>query len=508
MILFSPGWLSGLLLLGAALVAAAARYRPRYIQGTAVGVTAVTLLLWLGLRTRLPVAPEPDALVGWAVNTWTWSLGGAWLILLLGSLLLAQNGAPSRFPKHGLILLVGGVTAVTLWAGTPALALTAWLLLALVWAAAAWLNWPPADRRAIRAPLGGLLLGALGLWYAAALGGGAGWATWPAAARTAALLAVFWQMGSAPLLGRRIITELADRETAVLLLLAPGLAGAALLLNLAATGPMPGLLWVTLAALLAVLAGLWRAWAHLGQPAQVGAALALTASGFVLLAGVWAGPDAAAAEGRVLALAVGLLFLAEPVRRELFADRNGWLTGGPQLLGWLLALAALAGLPLTAGFNGRAALYQAWLPAGGWALLLVTALLHVPLVTAVFLSGLIRQEQAAAETPDLSGRVGRLLLAISLLALPGLPLGEVAWVTWLALLLPVVAGLGLARVARDWAGWETAVWRQGGGPWPRLRQGARLAVGAVRDAAELLEGERGLLWLLLLAALIVLASSW
>ena len=513
MIVFTPAWLFGLLLLGAALVAAAARFQPRYTQATAVAVTAVTLLLWLGMRTQLPIVPDTAGLYAWGADKSTWALGGDWLVLLLAALLrqreAAANSSPFSFPQHGLMLLLGGVTAVTLWAGTPALAVTAWLALALTWAVVGLLNQPAEDREDLRAPLAGLLVSVLLLWYAAALGGGAHWATWSPAARTAALVAIFVQMGSVPGLGLRFVTSMKDRETAVLLLLAPCLAGAALLLRLVASGPMPALQMVTLIGMLAVLAGILRAWAHLDDSRSLGAGMALATGGLLVLAGVWAGPDAAAAESRVLALAVGLLFLTEPMGRgrAVWQERRAWLTYGPPVLGWLLMLAALAGLPLTAGFNGRAALYQTWLQANGWVLVLVLALLHVPLVTAVFLSGLGQRPETATATPNWASSGSVLLLAVGLLALPALPLSDVNWATWLALLLPVAAGLLLARWMPKMPDWETAVRLPENWSARRLRQVGRLTVNAARDAAELLEGEQSLLWLLLLAALIVLASS-
>ncbi|MBK8985747.1 MAG: hypothetical protein IPM39_06640 [Chloroflexi bacterium] len=308
-----------------------------------------------------------------------------------------------------------------------------------------------------------------------------------------------------PLFGWRVLIEGAKRETAVLLLLSPLLAGAALLARLSATGPMPGLLLFTLAGLLLILAGLWRAWEHRTDPARFGAALALAAAGFVLLAGLWAGPDAAAAEARAWSLAVAGLFLVARWRRVAPADQAGWLANGQRLIGLVLALAALTGLPLTAGFNGRAALFEAWLAAGGWVLVAVLALLQVGLVTAVCLFGLGQQEtsdQAGPAAPDLAESAARLLLALGLLAWP--VLGGVSWVVWTALLLPLLGGLLLARLLQNAPPAPTAV------RWPVILAsghwggGLRLLVSAVRDAAALLEGERGLLWLLLLAALILL----
>ncbi|MBK7917780.1 MAG: hypothetical protein IPJ94_16250 [Chloroflexi bacterium] len=516
-----PGLIIALLLIGAAVAAAAASYQPRWTRVTAVSTAALAFLLWLTLRLVLPILPDANRLpAAWHVDGWTWALGGAWLLLLLAALLLRLQAAPAaankpvtRFPQSSLMLLLGGVTLTAVWAGTPALVVTTWSLLALVWAAAAaLLRREQPDLAAVNtwaAPAAGLLLSALGLWYAAALGGGADWSTWTAAARTAALLAILAQMAAGPLLGRRALAADDGSETAVLLLTGPALAGAAMLVRLAATGPMPALLPMTLIGLLVVLLGLRRVWAHLAEPAPMGMGLLLVQIGWLLLAALWAGPAAAAAEARVLALAAGFLFLAVRGVRADMADPVG---RGLRLAGWLLALAALAGLPLTAGFNGRAGLYTAWLAAGGWPLVVVAALLHGMLITAVCLSALSRPDGEADAPSSLITQAARLLLAIGLLALP-VALAQTAIGTWLALLLPMAAGVAAVRFAPDGPAAAAVVQRSTAVrvptvPWRRwARLLARLLTGALRDAAVLLEGERGLLWLLLLAALIVLLGS-
>ena len=513
-----PGLIIGLLLIGAVVTAAAASYQPRWTRVTAVSTAALVFLLWLTLRLVLPILPDATRLsAAWHVDGWTWALGGAWLLLLLAALLLRFQAAPAaaneplpRFPQSSLMLLLGGVTLTAVWAGTPALVVTTWSLLALVWAAvAALLRREQPDLASVNtwvAPAAGLLLGALGLWYAAALGGGADWSTWTAAARTAALLAILAQMAAVPLLGRRVLAAVADgSETAVLLLTGPALAGAAMLVGLAATGPMPALLPMTLIGLLVVLLGLRRVWAHLAEPAPMGMGLLLVQIGWLLLAALWAGPAAATAEARVLALAAGFLFLAV---RGVRADTADPVGRGLRLAGWLLALAALAGLPLTAGFNGRAGLYTAWLTAGGWPLVVVAALLHGMLITAVCLAALSRTDDEAEAPSSLISQAARLLPAIGLLALP-VALAQAAIGTWLALLLPMAAGVAAVRFAPDGPAAAAVVQRSTAVRVPTVpwRRWAHLLTGALRDAAVLLEGERGLLWLLLLAALIVLLGS-
>ncbi|MBK8985748.1 MAG: hypothetical protein IPM39_06645 [Chloroflexi bacterium] len=180
MMTFIPGLLIGLLLLGAALVAAVTRYRPRWVGATAVTPLILALLLWLGLRTAVPVLPDPTlaasawpTLRAWQVDAWTWSLGGVWLVVLLAAALLAHHPARqtplSFFPQRSLMLLIGAVTLATLWAGTPALLVTAWLASVLVWAVMALFTSHKAEDRLGPGAALILLPGALGLWYAAAL---------------------------------------------------------------------------------------------------------------------------------------------------------------------------------------------------------------------------------------------------------------------------------------------------------------------------------------------------
>nr|MBP6804454.1 hypothetical protein [Chloroflexota bacterium] len=88
-------------------------------------------------------------------------------------------------------------------------------------------------------------------------------------------------------------------------------------------------------------------------------------------------------------------------------------------------------------------------------------------------------------------------------------LAQVAIGAWLALLLPMAAGLAAVRFAPDGPAAAAMVQRSTAVRVPAVpwRRWTRLLTGALRDAAVLLEGERGLLWLLLLAALIVLLGS-
>ncbi len=520
MIASLAGLIPGLLVVGAAIVALVARYRPRFIHVTAVAVSALAFLLWLVLRFALPVlpgAPAPAVLpplsLAWRVDQWTWPLGGAWLLLLAGLLVwrlaFAAEAAHGRWPADASFLLLGGIALAAVWAGSPALTVAAWLLLAGAWALVAG---PELDGSRLRRSLFWLLPGAFLVWWGAMLGAGAEMGAWPMAARTAVLLGVVVQMGAFPFVGWRVLPEPIKAETAVLLTLTPSMAGAALLLRLVTTGATPQILLVTLAGLVGLLLALGRATTHLGQPRPLAADLALGQTSLLLLAGVWAGPAALVAEGRVLLFALGSLFLLSSLSSEGAPGRLG------QALPWaalLPALAALAGWPLTAGWNGRAALYDAWLGSrGGWVLVLVTALLHVGLVTAVFLTLRTRLGRPTA-TSAATGAwpwpvvVTGGLWTVGLLAVP-------AWTAnlliWTAVLLPAL-GLLLPRWLRGeaLASWQQAMdgRKERERPLPLVARGRavlRLAVAALQEAATLPEGVYGLLGLLLLLAIFLLVT--
>jgi hypothetical protein len=500
MIALFPGFIPGLLLLGAALVALVARYRPRFTQETAVALFTLALLLWLALRPTLPLLPDlagrPPTAFAWGVTVESWSLAGAWLLLLLALSLLARFTRVGVSPgETSLRLLLGGAALAAAWAGTPALLLTTWLLLALVWGTAVFHSGQNVSPTQAARRAGWLVLAAFLLWYGAALADSPNLATWLPGARTPLLLGIALQLGALPFAAWRALPGPAEKETAVLLHLAPVLPGAALLAHLGATGPIPSPLLFTLLGLLAVLAGVVRLWS---RPAAPEAALAWAGSGALLLAGMWAGPSAAAAEGRVLLLAVPLLAWLPP------------LAGGRcRLAGWAIALAALVGLPLTAGWNGRAALYDAWLSGGLGLLLLVLVLLHGLWLTAVVSQS--RLFSPADPPPGLKLGVAALsvLPVAGLLALPGRPLGDFHPLVWPALLLPGLAGLLLPRLFGQALEHAVALRRIldiSLPPWlapARLRQGARLTLTALRDAVLLLESERGLLWLYLLLLLLI-----
>jgi hypothetical protein len=587
-----------LLVAGATTLAILAYFSPHLIReraaGDGAGIVAGTLavLTWLAMRPRLPLAvtlsewPEAALLPpwNWRVDAMTWHVTGVVLLLTLAALLVASgkrqaagNGEQYRLstrtlPPAAYLFLLAAATLAALWADSLAGMLAGWMLLAVVWAATLWLA---GDYRANVASwllrVGWLLASLFALWLGAA--GEPGVASpptnsWPATATTALLLAASLQMGVWPLSAWRPLdnNQLAPAAAAMIHVL-PTVAGAGLLARLMAGGSvnMAYTLLLTAWALLGCLRGVRLAWAHLQEPAGMAAALALVQTSIILLAGVWAGPAAVIAEVRVLVLAVGMLFLVDgrPVTRTKW-----WRAIGP-----MVAVAALAGLPFTAGFAGRAALYDAWLANDRFVLVLVAALLHVPLVAAVLVLLWPRSKVArsgdrpqpgaevarSGERPERGGvdsaedrflggprndsdkwleergdrflggprndsvgdrvagtagkaivyEAGLLLAALGLLSPGGL--GQADPVTWLALGAAAAAGFALSRFIGEVREARAALRQAFTVNLPleaivvtlrRLGQGMKAVLG---EAVLILEGEGGLLWLLVLVVVFWLA---
>jgi hypothetical protein len=214
-----------------------------------------------------------------------------------------------------------------------------------------------------------------------------------------------------------------------------------------------------------------------------------------------------AAELRVLLLAGTVFYLL--VTRPI----------GPKWLRWILggtALAALAGLPLTAGFASRAGLYAIWLADGRWALVLVLALLHVPLIMAGM--WLLFPKTTAPVDTEIDAPQFWLREALPVLPALGLfSISNVIWsnvplLAWLAIIGATVAGVALPRFVGE-AQDVRLMLRQAlgadGPPIGNLPSLKQLGLGlqtAVNDAADILDGDSGLLWLLLLAVIIILAG--
>jgi hypothetical protein len=237
---------------------------------------------------------------------------------------------------------------------------------------------------------------------------------------------------------------------------------------------------------------------------------------------MWSGalaPLVLVAEGLVLILGTGLLFLA---RGHL--ARTPWAT-----LPAAVSVLALLALPVTLGFVGRSALYAAWGAAGEWGLLALGVVTQALLAATLLRHALRPAGEDYPQRPALVAAtlIGELLLAGPLLLLgagverlagllglsvrPSLAdvLGHAPAVVWAALALSLAGGVlvyrreqGLRALRRGARPWLTAILNL---RW-LYRLGRELfgaIAAAVRAVAGLLEGEGALLW-----TLVVLLLAW
>lgn len=521
---------SGVLLLGAAITAVLSWRRPKYApQATAVAL-AVGLLIWLVAGQSLPLGTglaagqeQAELLVfGWYVDATGWQLSFI-LLLMMASVVVAllahtdreiwPDERPARekaiFPA---ILLTGIAVLLAIWAGSVASLVLTWVVLSLSWLL---LLWTMTDRRVgarrllLRA--GGLLLGVLFLWLAISISDAQGGflaleGPWSGASAYLLLLAAMAPLGALPLQWWRPLAWSLPAETAAIVHLAPVAAAGSLLAHIGAQagGQEASLLLVgTLLALISMLVGISIAWMYVASPSRSLSGLALAQAGAVVLAALWVGSTAASAATLVLMMAISGLFLAAR-----------W---SPRKLPWpaILPLLALAGFPFTAGANSLASVYDAWLESGNGVLLLIGTLLSMFLLAAGILA--VRREMP---TDELVGRSSQVMLRHYLaLALPSLgllvlsvqSLSKVTLVAWVAVVAAIGGSLSLSHFEAQVQDVQLSLRRalHLGFAGRRIMQ-LLAGIGSwldsfVRETAAILEGEGGMLWLLVFVVVIWLA---
>lgn len=522
----------GVLLLGAAIVAVLAWYRPSFAPSTAAVVVAIALLSWLlagqnlTFKTGLEIQQDSAGvtLFSWGVDRAGWQLSFFLLLMIQAVLvvLLARTDrlawSPDRparqkalFPA---VLLLGAASLLTIWASSVASVLTTWVVVSLTWLFALWTMTEArvsANRLLPRA--GALLLGALFLWLATATTSAATVASglrgpWSGASAYLLLLAAIAPLGALPLQWWRPLAWSLPTETAAIVHLAPVAAGGSLLIRSGwqASEQEPGLLLIaTLLGLLSVLVGVSIAWMYVASPSRSLSGLALAQAGMVVLAAAWAGSSAALAATQLLILAISSLFLAAR-----------W---SPRRLPWpaVVPLLALAGFPLTAGVDGVVSVYDAWLGSGRAVLLLIGALLSMFMLAAGILT--VRRE---VPTDELVGRsvwvktrhhLALALPSLGLLMFSNQALTDIAVVAWITVALAIIGALLLNRFEAQIQDGQLSLRRAlhlgfAGRRSMRVLTDTGSALDSlIREMAAILEGEGGMLWLLIFLVVIWLARS-
>ncbi len=525
-----------------------------YGVATAVLTPVLCLLLWLLARGQLPLVGTHTAVplppLAWQIDTISWPIT-LWLLLLLiplsfphpntsarqRSITQSLNHSITQSPKHPNTqtpkhFFLTALLLPVIWAGSPATMMVSWVPFLVVWGTAVWLTGREQEAQPRFFWQFGLLLTAvLLLWFGAAATKSAGWevAAWPQTALLALLLAALLPMGVWPLAGWRMDGP-ASAGSALVFSLWPVVAGGILLVRLANStdiGFLAGGMLLTLAGLFGLLWAVRRLWEHLHVSPTAVTFLAAALVHMLLLTAVWgkqvtASPDGVLAMLRLLLLAGGIFFLAaaRPATRQLW-----WRAILP-----LAALAAVAGLPLTAGLAGQVALIEGMVGHGRYLALLVIVLLQIPLLTAglrLFLPhDLTQKGHGAEETPGeggeevkeeftmspvaLAAEVAIFLPLLGLISVSGVAWGELSWFTWLLLLVAPVGSVILLRFVPEFDRTVTAVrhaftFRLPVSTAP-LRQWLHGMGGAFAEAAAILEGDGSLVWLLILIVVLLLTQ--
>ncbi|GJM40933.1 MAG: hypothetical protein DHS20C20_12150 [Ardenticatenaceae bacterium] len=493
-----------LLLLGAVVCVALIHFEKNWGWPTAVSLLGISLLTWLILRAQLPLtAPflawsESGFLPDWTwrIDTTSWAIT-CWLLLVVTAvstrklLQPAHSDKPSSSPAT--VLLLTAVSLSVIWSDSFTGYLAGLTLLLLSWLVVLWLAGEQSNHFLFR---GAVLL--VGLLLA-----------WPIGSSRTGLLAAALLLNIWPLPLWQ--PKLSEKRTAVttLALLLPPLAGGVLLIRLLPVAQLsPGIsLLLTVLGLVGFFRGVQLSWNRLHLPSYAVTALLLAQSHLLLLAAIWVGVAGVLAELRGVLLAGSALYLLvqHPTTHKFIRTAVG-----------SVVLASLAGAPLTATFASRAGLYAVWLADGRWALVLVLALLHIPLIVAGI--WLLANIGTDAEP---SNRTPTEWLREALPLLPAVALFSVTNVDWtatpvwvlLVLAATAVAGIFLpqfigqpqdVRLAiRQALGSERTAFTDKLPTFNQLGDGLKTAVN---DAADILDGDSGLLWLLLLAVIIILTG--
>ena len=479
------------------------QFRPNWVWPTAVSLLGLTLLVWLILRTQLPLEAT---FVAWSdsgfLPDWTWHIDriswglSLWLLLISTAVslrsLLQQTTPTQKSTAPAAILLLTAAALSAIWSDNFTGLLAGLTLLLASWLAALWLAGERSNGFLFKgsALLVGLLL------------------AWPIGSSRTSLLAAALLLNIWPLPLWQPKT--AESETAVTALapLLPPLAGGLLLIRLLPVAELsPGIsLLLTVLGLVGFMRGVLLAWNRLHLPSYAVTALLLAQSHLLLLAAIWVGAAGVLAELRAILLAGAALYLLaqQPTTHKLVRTAVG-----------AVILAALAGVPLTATFASRAGLYTSWLADGRWSLVLVLALLHVPLIMAgVWLLSKPEEATTASRTPkDWLREALPIVPALGLFSVSNVVWGNVPLLAWLAIGLTAVAGIFLPQFVGQPQDVRLALRQALGTERPpfadKLPTLKQLGAGwqtAVNDAADVLDGDSGLLWLLLLAVIIILTG--
>lgn len=529
MSIFLIGSLS-VLLVGAAIVALLAWHRPQVAPLSTGIVLAVALLVWLVAGQNLPLGSPPSDVESaaaispgyWRVNAPAWQLSFFFLLMMESIVVVSlaryerddwsQDQSVRQRVVFPAVLLTSAAALLTVWMANIAGLLISWVVLTFAWLLLLWaMTGEQVSAKRLLPRGGAMLLGVLLLWLAVAFSGLEGGSlvlqgTASGRVNMILLMAAMVPLGALPFQWWRPLAWSLPSETAVIAHLAPVVAGGSLLTRLESFTPGQDaayLLVTTSLGLMGLLVGISIAWMYVASPDRALSGLALAQAGIVVLAAGWVGANGVLAATRILLLGIGGLYLAAR-----------W---SPRKLPWpaIVPLLALAGFPLTAGYTGLVELYDAWLTNQQSVLLIIGVLLLMFLLAAGIL--IVRREMPQSDLVEkaLSIRARHYLAlalpSIGLLALPGSTASDTSLWSWIAVIAAIAGSLVLSRYETRIHDTQLALRRAlhlGFAARRLLRLLARVGSGLdslVREMAAILEGEGGMLWLLVFVIVIWLA---
>lgn len=500
-------------LIVAAAVCLTTERRPRLRIVVILTTLLPSIALWLLIRPDTVTPALNIAGRQWIIDDVAWTLTGITFLLLATAVIQLFTDRTLRNPaRHSAIALALVAAALpSLWAGDARTRILGATLFALTWGLSAWITGPRSDSDASRGKYywAHVLFAVFPLWVGFAV---------PDWEFIGAVVAAIILMSAWPLDSRGV--EMGGRPADGLVRGLPILIGAAVLAKPIASGALrPAEIAVgTAIGLLGFAIGLARAW---GRPSERALALGLALVGLVFVASIWAGTEALLASARLAVFAPFLLGLiaGAPGQAEGVVDREPEAIGKsaglpltPQSLGRAVVYVALAGLPLTVGFTVLSLLYETWRLAGGWVLLLVVVLILTLWLAVITVAG--RSAARAATSPGRDEWLRATAFLPAIIGLISLDLSGAAsgWITWVAILIPPMAGWLIGRFlpVPDAFGelWREAVAMPvaAAGLTRRLREAGSIIADAVSDALAILSGEFGLLWLLGLLLLLIVMT--
>lgn len=519
-----------ILLLAGAFITYLLSERQRKVATTgATIVLAITLIFWILANRNLPHSfvladwSPVDSASQWLllVDEINWQIS-FYFLLLMEALLLTQArfnlaGPTPQSPVERLFLpltlVATAVVLLAVWSSSLIGLLSSWTFLAVIWLVLLWLSQGTvANPKDLIRRFGLLLLSVAFLGLAVATSDRPAELaltaeSWPTTSLFWAYLGVLCQLGAIPLQWWRPLTSPLSLSASAIIHLLPGVAGTALLARLVQfAGSQTSIATIiTILGWLGLIFGAYLAWMHMKRPVLAGTGLAVALVGLLVIVGGWSDSYSVVASYRVLILAVGSLYLMNGLPKQRFP----WYIVVP--------IAALAGLPLTAGFSGLAPLLSGWLSSGRIVLAVFTGLLMVPVIAAAL--QLSRQVTIdGREVPLTLGEriqlnIGLLLPTLGLLVVPGSSLVDVPLTTWLLILSMAGASIIFSRSGERLSlrllqfiqGLNTGdIVDRAGRFMAKLTNGLSIII---RETSRILEGEGGLFWILVLAIIIWFARS-